>query len=412
MPLRRLARLAFSAVICALVLAGRCLPAGAAVESTLCHGCHTIHNSENGVEVYNNPFDPLDVGPVVHLLRSTCLGCHSNTKDGTLIDSYGAPIVYNTKSPGPDGGVGLAGGNFYWVAKDSPFVPPGADGADAILKARDTRGHNVFGISGHDSRCTSAPGGGPTSFRPSCTTKDEKSNSFSCHQTLAAQTKFETVDDNNLLGQTVGGCRGCHIATHHHSKKNAALQYRFLQGHHGDQSYVDGLGADDWEKTPTKDNHNEYTGTVVTYSDVSESGGFILGELKTISAFCCGCHGNLHQGAGDMADGFWERHPADVVLPADKKDFANYQGANGLLIYDPLVPVARPDLGKFLDTCPESDRVAPSAVRPGTDIVMCLSCHRAHGSPNPLMLRWPYPLKDDEVMLPNTACRVCHTDKP
>ncbi|RLA81698.1 MAG: hypothetical protein DRG33_00080, partial [Deltaproteobacteria bacterium] len=44
----------------------------------------------------------------------------------------------------------------------------------------------------------------------------------------------------------------------------------------------------------------------------------------------------------------------------------------------------------------------------GTDQVQCLSCHRAHGSPYPDMLRWDYRNWPGGGM---NGCAVCHTSK-
>ena len=69
--------------------------------------------------------------------------------------------------------------------------------------------------------------------------------------------------------------------------------------------------------------------------------------------------------------------------------------------YNPVVPVARPSL-----------TAVSSTVTPGTDMVMCLSCHVPHGSPNDDLLRWDYNGMvaggggDD-----GTGCFVCHTEK-
>ena len=67
--------------------------------------------------------------------------------------------------------------------------------------------------------------------------------------------------------------------------------------------------------------------------------------------------------------------------------------------YNPLVPVARPSLATVSNT-----------VAPGTDMVMCLSCHVAHGSPYDDLLRWDYALM--EAGSSNTGgCFVCHAGK-
>jgi predicted CXXCH cytochrome family protein len=69
-------------------------------------------------------------------------------------------------------------------------------------------------------------------------------------------------------------------------------------------------------------------------------------------------------------------------------EFASYT------TFDPEVPVGRPDFTGW--TGPSS------TVTPGTDLANCLSCHRAHGSPYPKMLRW-------DMTDRTGACATCHT---
>jgi hypothetical protein len=61
-----------------------------------------------------------------------------------------------------------------------------------------------------------------------------------------------------------------------------------------------------------------------------------------------------------------------------------------------------------------SDIGAPSSVvTPGTDIVMCLSCHMAHASPYPHMLRWDYSemITGNGEAVSGKGCFVCHSSK-
>ncbi len=89
-------------------------------------------------------------------------------------------------------------------------------------------------------------------------------------------------------------------------------------------------------------------------------------------------HGTFHppaykiDGSG-MRDtsNVWFRHPSNFIIP-NAGEYAGYQRNN------PLVPVAKLALDVL--------RNSPDVV-PGTDIVTCISCHRAHGPPNPGMLR-------------------------
>ena len=117
-----------------------------------------------------------------------------------------------------------------------------------------------------------------------------------------------------------------------------------------------------------------------------------------MTAFCCGCHGNFHIEQADT--GAWIRHPSDAVIPITGEYV-------GYATYNPQAPVARPSL---------TDWTGPNSLvnEGGTvekDMVMCLSCHRAHGSPYSDLLRWDY---QEMIARDNTktgGCFVCHTSK-
>ncbi|NOR60144.1 MAG: hypothetical protein GQ469_05880, partial [Methanosarcinales archaeon] len=72
-------------------------------------------------------------------------------------------------------------------------------------------------------------------------------------------------------------------------------------------------------------------------------------------------------------------------------------------VYDPEVPVARPDL----------EAIEETGLLGEGDMVMCLSCHRAHGSPYPDALRWDYTkmVAGDAGNWAGTGCFKCHADK-
>lgn len=199
-----------------------------------------------------------------------------------------------------------------------------------------------------------------------------------------------------------GGCQGCHLKVAHHANDGPSGTYklvttaeqgwyRFLSGHRaegGDGHGVEGGEDPDWQADSI--GHNEYLGKV----DSTGAWGFSGGKLgHTTTAFCTGCHGRFHgeQTSGDA----WIRHPSDAVIP-DSGEYSAYT------TYNPNVPVARPSL----------DSEPSATVEPGTDMVMCLSCHRPHGSEHSDLLRWDY----NEMIAggggaDGTGCFVCHTNK-
>ena len=322
-----------------------------------CSICHTMHNSQDGESmIYKD--EPLE-GPLPHLLRGSCIGCHT----GTNTAGNDIPYVYSTSEPFYDVDT-LAGGNFWWVAT--------AGGDDS------SKGHNVYGLSEIDDNLTLAPGGGSGGC-----------GSTSCHDTLAVK--------QTAVSSLGSGCEGCHLAPKHHANDSDAVVgeaggwFRYCSGHDtGVGRGVEGIEDPDWQFTKGTGDHNEYLGAV----GATFTGGYGFSLGNTMTGYCTGCHGNFHVEQNDV--GAWIRHPSDAVIP-NEGEYKNYTE------YAPLTPVARPDLAGW--TGPSS------VVTPSTDLVMCLSCHRAHGSPYPDMLRWDYNSQVAGGGGQDIGCFKCHSGK-
>lgn len=343
-----------------------------------CANCHTMHNSQNGTEEDPN-------GPHPFLLSNDCLGCHSSDTSSTYYemapDGCLVPVVLYTGGSAPENY--LAGGNFWWVK-----------GGD------DTKGHNVF-LNEDDPFLGNAPGA-----TVSCTN--------SCHVNLSRP--YPGAGQNDDLGGKYG-CEGCHTRVKHHASDHpngesglvtSAGQgwYRFLAAAHSPEAFgVKGFENGLWEAghpdhSPGTATHNAYAGDSDPHSGLQSS------DKGGISGFCNGCHAFFSSAYvnnpiwGQVYKDHWIRHPSDAVIP-ETGEYANAGGDSHL--YDPLSPVAQ----ETVDATPET------TVTPGSDMVMCLSCHRPHGSPYPDMLRWDYSeqiaggggLSDDR------GCFYCHTSK-
>jgi len=361
-----------------------------------CSNCHTMHYSQDG--------QPLGTdGPHQHLLiekqgghhSSACVTCHSSQTSSTYEDLGGCkvPIVFYYGSSEPT--TYLAGGNFWWVKEG--------------LGNDDTKGHNVF-LGEDDDNLSKAPG----ATIISCGTN-------SCHKNLSQKYGGEVDPEisKGIVLKDKYGCQGCHLNVKHHAKDHpngesglvtSADQgwYRFLSGHmigdtpRGVIGYEHGLweaGLHDGTSHQDATDHNEYLG----FHDPGGGWGFgLLGNTTT--GFCTGCHGAFHdeQYSGTYPSGTWLRHPSDAKIP-NSGEYANVGGDSHS--YDPLSPVAKPTV----DTTPDT------TVNPGTDMVMCLSCHRPHGSPYPDLLRWDYLSQEaggdpGEGTL-DQGCFYCHTQK-
>jgi hypothetical protein len=345
-----------------------------------CSNCHTMHNSQNGqgqVQTYSGGTITTGVlTPQQYLLKADCIACHAGSTGMT--NSFGAPIVVHTTEPTGQGyQKTLAGGDFWWVATG--------------LGATDSKGHNVAGLADPDGSIT--PTNTPPGWDYSATT---------------GFTFGQVGNSGNWTSQLtcagVYGCHGQHDSTgikgaHHGNTGGTATQasspttvgnsYRFLGG-------IKGLENSQWNWSESESIHNEYygvdspanredpTSTTYTYKD-------------TISFSCAECHGFFHSRIDDTNAGTspWVRHPTDIALKGSG-EYTRYT------VYSTEAPVAR-------NTVLSSSN---GTVVPGIDIVMCLSCHRAHASPCYKMMRWDYKGWPGCITIGCTnGCNVCHTSK-
>ena len=332
---------------------------GYAAVSGPCSNCHTMHNSQGGDWATVQPTWAATGGPRGALVCNSCLGCHTTDTTDPL-DIYGYPFVKSSSASAFTDDSCLAGGFFahddndgddnegYGHSLGSQAVPPGYNSGDS-----GPQGDWYKGIS-------------------------------------------------NVLGLGCAGSRGCHgkhdvddemsaIKGGHHAP--AADVYRIL---YVNKLGVKGVGADDYEEAliynvnTTTDGSSIHAHNVYSADAVAE---------ETISELCANCHGDFH-GDDDTSVGGsgispFIRHPSDVVLPDDW-----YLGtaANVALNYDDRDRKYNP-LG------------FPAALETEDPKATCLSCHRAHGTANMDLLRFPYA---DQLAGQGTAdqvkygCLGCH----
>ncbi len=356
-----------------------------------CYNCHTMHNSQgNSGEalVYNAATDSMVIGgPISSLLKSNCVGCHSSSTSSTTYDLGGCtvPVVNYIGSGEPSSY--LAGGNFFWVKEGN-------------TNAHDSKGHNVFLNEDDEDLAAGAPGGDHTT----CGTN-------SCHLNLS-----QPYADGGLppyVDYDDYGCKGCHLNERHHAEDDdeeglvTTIEqgfYRFLAGHRNlaNGKGVHGYEDPGWEAGQPNlargaANHNEYLGS----PNATDLGFGGTGGNGT-TAFCTGCHGDFHSTDPNQEGVVWIRHPSDAVIPAS----GEYDDVGGTgHLYDPLSPVAKQTINATPDT----------TVVQGSDMVMCLSCHRPHATPYPDLLRWDYTSEMIAGGTPAgdnyTGCFYCHTLK-
>lgn len=324
-----------------------------------CSSCHTMHNSQNGQPMaydFDGTSFTKTATPKDGLLIYNCLGCHSATDGITWQDSITrAPIVFNTVEP-TYGARGLSGGNFFYVS------------------TTDNTGHNIFSTNPDNTLDNTPPGGTTLTAQLRC------SGTWGCHGHNGRQSGDIAVGDETRAMK--GAHHGDDTPPLDGDLTNIAHNYRFLLG-------IGGKEDPDWQHDNVNTSHNEYKGSTSNATD-------------TISFLCAECHGKFHTWVGGPSEvgttSPWLRHPTDITLHSSNGpgfgEYTNYT------TYSMVAPVARPDPDNVAD---------PTRVTPGTDIVMCLSCHRAHASPYFKMMRWDY--KSSTLSEALSGCNVCHTSK-
>jgi hypothetical protein len=364
-----------------------------------CVNCHTMHNSQNGtvMATYGAAGQSWKgTGPYPSLTRGTCLGCHGMGTSSNIVNIGGSeiPQVFHTDT------TDLAGGNFAYIT-----------GAKSRVTAdQNSAGHNVIDLgSGYqESVLTVPPGflhGGESGVVSSTNLTCE--GRYGCHGYRTAEGSGVPPMVKGAHHENLDGKCNTDPAT-----AEVYNSYRFLLGVKG----LENTGTYKWQNYNAS-NHNEYFGATSPLSNHEDCNtchlalpsprvDTIYSSSGTISAFCGTCHTNFHA-LGDSCSGCHEgslgiggdtvspftRHPTDVILP-NSGEYASYT------TYSIEAPVAR-------TTVPDS---ADNVVTPGTDVVMCLSCHSAHATPYADMLRWNY-----EGMVAggggSGGCFTCHTQK-
>lgn len=315
-----------SAMVVALV-AVLCYPVLAAVRGP-CSDCHTMHNSQGGETVVETSEGATDAQSA--LLVSDCLGCHTTTGTDPLVDGY--PYVESSTADGFTDDRCLAGG-FFVAGTDSSG--DNDDVAHSVGNQNEPAGYNTA----------------ETTWYTGLTDGLGCAGSNGCHGSE------DVVDDMEAIS---GG---------HHSP--SAYRILYVNG-----TPVAGDGAVDYEESII----NESAAGIVTSGDTQNVNIYSADTSSTdgtISELCAKCHGDFHNEVGTTADTGagtagdpWIRHPSDAPIPDDSWD-----------IYDSTLTESdyKNNPVGYLDADDTNARMAT-----------CLSCHRAHGTENPDLLRWAY----------------------
>jgi hypothetical protein len=337
-----------------------------------------MHNSQNGTAMatYGATGQPWKgTGPYGALTRGDCLGCHGMGTSNKIVTIGGSdiPQVYHTDATGD-----LAGGNFAYILGTKARVT--ADGNSA--------GHNVKDIGISDAVLNSAPGLYPVGGHSAIITDTNLTCSgyIGCHGIRSAGgsglSKIKGAHHQNVDGKC-------------DDPVTVAKSYRFLFAVKG----LENTGAYKWQNY-NANNHNEYFGAntpmIVSCANICHPDANGARPLNnTISGFCATCHGDFHriEGIGGDTLSPFTRHPTDIVL----KGSGEY---TAYTTYSVEAPVARQTVFDSIS----------STISPGTDVVVCLSCHAAHATPYADILKWDY-----TTMIAggggSGGCFTCHTQK-
>ena len=342
-----------------------------------CSNCHTMHNSQNGAVMVNLTYGAETTDAKAFLLRATCLGCHAQ---GTAnkIESIGGSDVPQVLHNDPSGD--LAGGNFIYQ------IGGGKGGAGS-----DKKGHNLvdFGAGNMD---TPAQPPGRRHDIAAMSANFTCAGSMGCHGVRGGLgiglDSLEGSHHQNASGQL-------------NTADNVYNSFRFLNAVKG----YENDGANKWQNVNAT-NHNEYFGastpmsfTGCTSQSCHDASDKARPLNNTMSGFCATCHGYFHlldsggqDGVGDDSTSPFKRHPTDIILP-NSGEYTSYTS------YNVITPVARTSVPASMS----------GSVSPGSDVVMCLSCHGAHATDYYKMMRWD--IKSATLATAISGCGNCHSGK-
>jgi hypothetical protein len=354
---------------------------GAATESVAfhnggvgpCEGCHSMHNSFQGVPVNGKPTSQ------PYLLReadpsSTCLYCHQQVGDV-------GPTTYHISTP--DSELLTAppkqltpGGDFGWLKKSYTWQASSGD-PTIYTSPGDRHGHNIVAADFlylADGTNAQAPGGNYPSDKLGCT---------SCHD---PHGRYRRNQDGSITttGRPIANS-GSFASSPDPGVATAVGVYRLLGGKNYQPAFVS--GSYQFVNDPpaavaplTANRPEDLTQTRVAYG-------------SGMSEWCRNCHPNIHP-VGDPTLVHAAGGTAKFVQPY-LDNYNRYINAGNIL--------TTPDpSSSFLSLVPFEEGTADYATLKthavtddtylagpsGSSQVMCLSCHRAHASGWDGITRW------------------------
>ena len=391
-----------------------------------CDGCHTMHNSLDGAAMTGTNSEGLNtagstfvnaVGKAAKFLlrgsdqSSTCLNCHGDPSPGSyhistpgaVITAGGQPVQYTP------------GGDFAWLKKTFTWTNSTSDTA-ALSEEGETHGHNIVAADfGYVADAGKAGNVAPTGFGYAGIPYPVSAlGCSSCHDPHGRYRRTTDAADPGLTGTaalytTTGApiwASGSYGATvlgtfGTFATAKAVGSYRILGG----IGYIPKSLGDTSAATPFA--YNPPTAVAPSTYNVSESVAQVrVAYGKGMSEWCANCHAGMHNSAyvTGVAD---QVHPAGngaVLQTSIANIAANYNAykmsgdATGVVAssYNTLVPfetqvttIGATGLTSYAGK--KNFGTTSGNITKGADAastVMCLSCHRAHASGFPSMLRY------------------------
>lgn len=354
-----------------------------------CEGCHTMHNSLNGLATGKITSQYLLLGSDD---SSTCLNCHMGSTGGYQVMSgaFGAQGLPSQMTPG---------GDFAWLNITTSYV---TSTLVAGINNGTRHGHNIvaadYGL-GPSIVFLTAPGGTYPSINLSCT---------SCHDPhggtrVNGSYQFAVAAIGQNVGPIVGsGSRGTLLPT----TSSSVGVYRLLGGVNYLPISLTGTNLaftnpPPFAFAPLISNRSE----AVTDTRVAYGSG--------MSEWCENCHPGLHgdsnpAGLSHPTGNIMANNLTSALSNVDSQAitiaarYNNYIATGNLTgnaqtSYTSMVPYEE---GLVMNSTSYPD-LATRAVNDGSqkggpmyyasggnERVMCVTCHRAHASAWPMILRW------------------------
>ncbi len=339
-----------------------------------CGGCHSMHSPKAGGSFLLQGSDA----------SSTCLNCHG--KPDTAPSSYHV-MTYPAPAAGSAPVERTPGGDLAWLLKSYSFTVRGT----TTNENGQTHGHSIVardqGLS-VDTDFTTAPGGTFPSSQLGCN---------SCHN---PHGKYRILGNGTVAksGAPIIGSGSYNNSPSPTSSPNYAVGvYRLLQS--GDETATVGVSFPGAPAAIAPSTYNQSEAT----NQVRVAYGSGTSNFTTWGQWCAACHPNMHSSGNYV-------HPIDQSLDTLAGNYNSYissgnmTGSSGSAFLS-LVPFAEAteDLTTLKSHASNTNAYLNGPAT--TDKVMCLSCHRAHATAWPDMLRWDYET-DFVTYVDNTGAAV------